>query len=152
MDTERLREWRGTIEAELQAIRDRIQCLNAELQKKTQQAELIRRLIESEDSCIAVPNQAHPHSPDCSAPSHAPTPSMVKDYVYEILKDAKRAMNINEIHAEFNRRGYTIPGKGTPFNILVHIGRELKLGRGARFHRVGRGTYSLTDKARQKTP
>lgn len=144
MDIKELREWRDSIEVELQAIREKIQSLNAVFQRKTQQSELISKLLESVDGSGPLPNPKGPESTGGPSNSLAATPSMVKDCVYEILRHAKRPMNINEIHAEFLRRGYSIPGKGTPFNILVHIGRDLKLGRRARFCRVGRGTYSLT--------
>lgn len=82
--------------------------------------------------------------------SHVVTPSEVKEHVYEILSQTKRPMNIKEIHAEFLRRGYPIPGKGTHFNILVHIVRDLKKGRNGRFQRDGRGTYSLRSNKVQK--
>ena len=147
MDIDRLKEWGSSIEAELQAIRKEIQSLNTVLQRKSQQAELIRRLIESADASTPLPNPTASVSTLEVSSSLTVTPSMVKDSVYEILRDAKRPMNINEIHAEFLRRGFPIPGKGTPFNILVHIGRELKLGRRARFCRVGRGTYSLRNRS-----
>lgn len=39
----------------------------------------------------------------------------------EILSQAGRAMHSNDLHAEFLRRGYEVPGAGRPNNITVHL-------------------------------
>lgn len=39
----------------------------------------------------------------------------------EILSQAGRAMHVNDLHAEFLRRGYDVPGAGRPNNITVHL-------------------------------
>jgi hypothetical protein len=152
MDARTLKEWEDSLAAEAQAIREQIQSLTADLQKKTQQIELIQRLIESDGASSAQrgPHLAEPNLTTLIA--EKATPSQVKNHVCEILEDFKRPMNINEIRTEFLRRGYPIPGKGTPFNILVHIGRELKLGRRARLQRTGRGTYSLRTRQSKAKP
>ncbi len=143
MEIEKLKQWAASLEVEVQTIRDQIQLLSGEQQRKTQQIDLIRRLLDSADLSNSRSVEGV-RDPDAAAASlRAATPSQVKDHVYAILAELKRPMNINEIHAEFRRRGYIIPGKGTAFNILVHIGRELKLGKKARFYRAGRGTYAL---------
>ncbi len=150
MEPEKLHEWRSSLEADVLKLKDEIQSLNSQLQKKNQQIELISRLI---DSAVGSSPRALETVPDVSTglpTSQMVTPGQVKDHVYEILAETKRPMNINEIHSEFLRRGYRIPGKGTSFNILVHIGRELKLGRSARFYRAGRGTYSLRHNSPEK--
>ena len=143
MEPQKLREWKGSLEAEVLKLRDEIQFLNSQVQKKNQQIELISRLIDSEDGSSSKTVETVREVSEGLPSSQNITPSQVKDHVYEILAETKRPMNINEIHSEFIRRGFAIPGKGTSFNILVHIGRELKLGRRARFYRAGRGTYSL---------
>lgn len=143
MEIDKLKKWKSSLEAEVLTMKNKIQSLNAELQRKGQQIELICKLIDSADGSISNPVAKIRESVAGSGASHFVTPGQVKDHVYEILAEAKRPMNINEIHAEFVRRGCAIPGKGTAFNILVHIGRELKLGRRARFFRAGRGMYSL---------
>jgi hypothetical protein len=143
MEPKRLRDWKSSLEAEVLKLRDEIQSLNSQLQKKNQQIELISRLIDSEEVSNSKTLEGVPNASAGLPTAQTVTPSQVKDHVYEILVEAKRPMNINEIHSEFLRRGFPIPGKGTSFNILVHIGRELKLGRRARFYRAGRGTYSL---------
>jgi len=39
----------------------------------------------------------------------------------EILQEADGPLHINDIHAEFVKRGYEIPGAGKPVNITVHL-------------------------------
>jgi hypothetical protein len=143
MEIAKLNEWKEAVEAEIQIIKNKIQALSASLQAKGQQLELICRLIDSQNprsdrnvSEVITFSQKVPVSQGALS-------SQVKDRVYEILTEVKRPMNIKDIHAQFIRRGYPIPGKGTHFNILVHIVRELKKGRNSRFQRDGRGTYSL---------
>jgi hypothetical protein len=145
METEKLQEWKNSLEHDADSIRKQIQALTASLQKKTQQIELISKLIDSANEHgrnLRGPVAEVPHD---TSNSRTVLPSQVKDHVYEILAERKRPMNINEIHSEFIRRSYPIPGKGTSFNILVHISREMKLGRKSRFYRAGRGTYCLRD-------
>jgi hypothetical protein len=143
MELEKLKEWRSSLVTEVHRLKDKIQSLNSQLQKSNQQIELIGKLIDSADGSNSRVLETVPDASRGLPTSQTATPSQVKDHVYEILAEAKRPMNINEIHSEFLRRGFPIPGKGTSFNILVHIGRELKLGKRARFYRTGRGTYSL---------
>src|SRR6266550_4626749 len=40
----------------------------------------------------------------------------------EILRTAGRPMRIQDIHTEFIRRGKPLPGRGTPTNIIAHLG------------------------------
>ena len=148
MENEKLQEWKSSLEREVDSIRKQIQALTASLQKKTQQIELISRLMESESNHDFNLNEPIVEATHEADNVQRVLPNQVKDHVREILSEAKRPMNIKEIHSEFIRRGYPIPGKGTSFNILVHISRELKLGKKSRFYRTGRGTYCLSDNAR----
>ncbi|MBI3648452.1 MAG: hypothetical protein HY240_06880 [Actinobacteria bacterium] len=45
----------------------------------------------------------------------------VRDRAEEILREAGGPLHINEIHAEFGRRSYHIPGAGRPVNLIVHL-------------------------------
>ncbi len=52
-------------------------------------------------------------------------PGTIGDYVRtraeEILREKGGPLHINEIHAEFERRGLHIPGAGRPVNLIVHL-------------------------------
>jgi hypothetical protein len=146
LEIDKLQQWKKSVETEIQAITDTIQSLNGDLQRKNQQHALICKLIDSENGSFALDGDDANRS---LVARQIVTPSQVTERVYEILSEAKQPMNIKTIHEEFIRRGYPIPGKGTHFNILVHIVRELKNKKGGRFKRDGRGTYSLR-RARSK--
>jgi hypothetical protein len=151
MDTKQLRAWKSTLEAEISAITDKIDALSAESQKKRQQLELVSKLLASEAPVHqAVSTSAKPALPK-QRPVPTTTPDEVKDRVLEILAEKNRPMNIKEIHTEFVRRGLPIPGQGTPFNILVHMSREIRKGNASRFYRTGKGTYAQRGKSDQTT-
>jgi hypothetical protein len=145
MDTKKLGEWKQGLETEAQELKEKIHLLTAELQQKSQQIELISQLIRATDNPLETPPGSLPITEGNSV---AVTPSQVLDHACEILSEARRPMNINEIRTEFARRGYPIPGKGTPFNILVHISRDLKSGKESRFVRASKGMYALRNHKR----
>jgi hypothetical protein len=45
----------------------------------------------------------------------------VRRHVRDVLGDADGQMHINEIHAEFLKRGFAVPGQGRPANITTHL-------------------------------
>lgn len=138
MDTKQVIAWKADLEAEIKLLSEKVQELTTDLQKKREQLDLLRKLIDSESGT----NRTISLVPVSGA--RAGVKSLeVKDRVYEILRQANRPMNIKEIHAEFVRAGYAIPGRGTPFNILVHMSREIRQRDGSRFYRSGKGTYAL---------
>src|SRR5262245_21012237 len=118
MDIDKLNEWKVSVEAEIQTLKDKIQVLNGEIQQKSLQIDLICKLIDSARSSSAPQGEGIPALNHSFPKSQMVTPAEVNNNVYEILAEAQRPMNIKEIHAEFIRQGYPIPGKGTHFNIL----------------------------------
>lgn len=57
----------------------------------------------------------------------------------DILRARGRPLRIQDLHAEFIRRGHPLPGRGTPTNIVVHLANSPLL------ERRGRGVYALTE-------
>src|SRR5438128_10925530 len=115
MELSKLGEWKEAVEAEIQNIKNKIQSLNAELQnlnselqKKSQQLDLICRLMDSESNPFRADAEVTSAPSQNLSTSAVVTPNEVKDRVYQILSEARRPMNIKEIHAEFLRRGYPI--------------------------------------------
>ncbi len=45
----------------------------------------------------------------------------VQTYARQILGEAGKPLHINEIHTEFIKRGFEVPGAGKPNNITVHL-------------------------------
>lgn len=145
MDTKQVSAWKVELEAEIKLLSEKVQTLTSDLQKKREQLELVHKLIDSE----APTKRSSIASVPASATRDGVKSLEVKDRVYEILRQANRPMNIKEIHAEFVRLGYAIPGKGTTFNILVHVSREIRQRDESRFYRTGKGTYALRRNAEQ---
>jgi hypothetical protein len=153
MDAKQINLWKTALASEIRKVSDKIDSLNADLQKKRQQLDLLDKLLISTESADNVLSVVPPEPR--SSTNLNPTPDQVKDHVYEILREVGRPMNIKEIHSEFVRRGLPIAGKGTPFNILIHMSREVKKGQGSRFYRTGRGTYAVRrggDRGASKQP
>jgi len=148
MNPDQLLEWKTKLVFEIEKLKAEADDIASQMQKKVHQVDLVDKLIasHSDPPQRVVLEERKLHAKEIvTSGSPIATATEVKDHVYEILKDANRPMNINEIHAEFLRRGYAIPGKGTPFNILVHVNREVKGSKSNRFVWVGRGTYAIKE-------
>jgi len=61
------------------------------------------------------------------------------DAAVAILGEYQRPMTIQELHAAFIRQGKPLPGRGTPTNIVAHLGASTL------FVRRGRGVYALAE-------
>jgi hypothetical protein len=143
MKTDQFVSARISLESEIRDLELKVTAVQTELQKKRRQMDLLVALIGSESTEIPLPEVRDNENSVSSIPTSSTTPDKVTKCVAEILSDVDRPMNINEIHSEFIRRGFPIPGKGTSFNILVHISKDMKKGKKSRFLRTSRGTYAL---------
>jgi hypothetical protein len=67
----------------------------------------------------------------------------VREYVVaraaDILRDEGGPLHINDLYARFIERGYTIPGKGEPVNLIVHLQKSDEIAS------PQRGIYGLTE-------
>jgi hypothetical protein len=60
----------------------------------------------------------------------------------EILERAGHPLSISAIHAEFIRRGKVLPGRGSPTNLVAHLGATTDI------ERLARGVYGLPEWSR----
>ncbi len=129
-----LRQWEQELNAQIEALRQRYSEVESELQRSVRKLELVRQMLAVDEKGIE-PQQI------CAVDSSIlrPTAVTVRDSVRKVLEDAGKPLHISEIHQEFLRRGYPIPGGGTPFNILAHIVKNRA------FVRLARGTYALSE-------
>ena len=114
--------WIAQIEAELAQLDAELAPL---LDRQTALAErlgLLKRLLASL-SADAHPLAGVPAATAAGSPArvYASVRDRVQAHASEILTEAERPLHINEIHAEFIRRGYEVPGAGKPNNITVHL-------------------------------
>lgn len=130
----RLRQWEQELSAEVETLRQRSNQIQSELQRSMRKLELVRQMLEVDGQDVQADQQ---RGPDGTGPR--PTSITVRDCVRRILQEAGKPLHISEIHQEFLRRGYPIPGVGTAFNILAHIVKNKD------FVRLARGTYALSE-------
>jgi hypothetical protein len=132
MKLDELQRWERSLVDEVEALRKRRADLDAEIQQRSKKLELVRQMVTLEaGASAAVAIQAS------GGMEARATPDGVRDAAAIILTDAAQPLHINDIHRQFLDRGFSIPGGGTPFNILVHLVKS------PRFVRVARGTYAL---------
>jgi hypothetical protein len=116
-----VRGWIAEVETEAQELEARLAPL---LDKKTALEErlgILRRLLASisSDSGSYSTQGANGHGSD--ADKSVSVRERVIRHAAEILREGGGTMHINDIHAEFIRRGYEVPGAGKPVNITVHL-------------------------------
>jgi hypothetical protein len=131
--TEEVRAWLAAVQAELRAIEERMQPLVDEQRRLEAREALLRDLLKSFDA----PSSGNGRS------DAKPTGGSVGDYVVaravEILREAEEPLHINDLHARFLARGYTVPGAGTPANLIVHLRKAPEIAS------PQRGIYGLTE-------
>jgi len=131
-DADSLRAWIARAEDQVQHL--------AEAAEKAQR-DLIegrRQLMLLYERLAAVTNAPVPVSGQGMARARS-TRERVQSDAEAILKEHGVPMHINQLLAEFVRRGLPLPGRGTPTNIVVHLTAS------DRFSRKGRGTYGLAE-------
>lgn len=131
--------WLEAIQRDLERLHDRLAPLLEEQRRLEARQALLKDLLSS----FEAPGKTSSEDASRSwAVSLQPTGS-VRDYVRgraeEILREAGRPMHINEIHAEFEKRGLPIPGAGRPVNLIVHLRKQLTIAS------PERGMYALAE-------
>ncbi len=122
----------------------------AEVARLTDEAEgVARRLTEARRRLGLLREALAAVSKDPAAVSGTIEPISIRERVIrstrEILADAGRPLTIAAIHAEFIRRGNALPGRGSPTNLIAHIGATDRVAR------LARGVYALPE-WRAQTP
>lgn len=82
----------------------------------------------------------------------------VQSQVAEILAAAGGQLHINDIHAEFIKRGFEVPGAGKPNNITVHLSDAASISSTARGYYELKGSnhaqstirYPVADETRSR--
>ncbi len=129
-DPDQIRRWVTEAEAEVARLSDELEVAGRRL------TDARRRLSLLHEALAAV-------SSDPSVVNTPSDPLSVRDRVIRdtqaILTDVGRPMTIRAIHAEFIRRGYALPGRGSPTNLVAHLGVSDRISRHAR------GVYALPE-------
>lgn len=127
-DPELVRRWVSEAEAEVARLNDEAERVARQL------ADARRRLMLLHEVLATVTSSPDAIQTDVELIS---TRERVIRDTERILRDAKGPMRIGDIHAEFIRRGYALPGRGSPTNLVAHLGQT------DRVIRLSRGVYAL---------
>lgn len=127
-------------------IRSWIAAAEEELSQLTAESERLHRLIAQARTQLGLMYEllaTVTGQTEDRASEHSPREKSVRervvDGVIEILKDHDQPMRIQDIHSEFLRREFPLPGSGTPGNIAAHLVDK------STFVRSKRGVYGLTE-------
>lgn len=97
---------------------------------------LLRDLLRSFES----PASKNGSTESASTPAAAGSIGQyVVDRAVEILRETGEPLHINDLHARFLARGFTVPGAGTPANLIVHLRKASEIAS------PQRGMYGLTE-------
>lgn len=136
-------QWLEAVQHELDRVHDRLAPLLEEQRRLEARQALLKDLLSS----FGVPGKTSSEDAARSWSLSVQPAGSIGDYVRErseeILRDAGRPLHINEIHAEFERRDFHIPGAGKPVNLIVHLRRDSSVVSPAR------GIYALEEHAAQ---
>jgi hypothetical protein len=111
---ETLRNWLTAIDADLDSVTLRMQPLLAE------QASLNERRVLVQGLLASVTGDAAPIAITGSSAGESVRQRVHRQAV-DVLTAAGKPLHINMLKAEFQKRGYPIPGLGQPANISVHL-------------------------------
>ncbi len=129
-----VRAWLSEVESDLREVAERLEPLVAEQRQLEERRLLLQSLLRSFE--VTSPNSDVPGKP---ARTTGSVGRYVVDRAVEILREEGRPMHINDLHARFVERGFTIPGAGKPVNLIVHLRGAEKIASPMR------GIYGLAD-------
>jgi hypothetical protein len=127
-DPELVRRWVSEAEAEVARLNDEAERVSRQLAIARRRVTLLHEIL------AAVTNNPDAIQTDVELVS---TRERVIRDTERILRDARAPMRIGDIHSEFIRRGYALPGRGSPTNLVAHLGQTDRIAR------LSRGVYAL---------
>jgi hypothetical protein len=110
-----VRAWLSAVEADLRALDTKLEPLLGEQSRLKERKTLLQSLLRSFEA------GANGTAPSPTVKSAGSVARYVVDCAAEILRDEGRPLHINDLHARFGERGFTVPGAGKPVNLIVHL-------------------------------
>jgi hypothetical protein len=133
---EEVRTWLEAVRADLRTVEDKMRPLLDEQSRLEAREALLHDLLGS----FELPAGSKGLAVSQILPSPAGSVGQyVVERAVEILREAGKPLHINDLHAQFLARDYTIPGAGTPANLIVHLRKAPEIAS------PQRGMYGLTE-------
>jgi hypothetical protein len=133
--------WLRSVQQELRELDDQLKPLLEE-QKRLQARELLlKNLLDSFGDRREPEDSVRVSSVVPATRSDGSIRQYVIDKAVEVLRDEGKPLHINDLHAAFLRRGYSVPGAGKPVNLIVHLRRADEI------FSPKRGIYGVNEQA-----
>ena len=120
--SEAVARWLTEVETRMDAIQQQIDPLTRELETLNAQRALLRELlatldlVHQEDAATGILARSSP-----TLARRESVRERVHREAVEVLGEIGEPIHINDLAAEYAKRGYKIPGQGKPANISVHL-------------------------------
>jgi hypothetical protein len=131
-DPDQVRRWVSEAEAEVIRISEEAERVGRQLADARRRVALLHEILAAVAS--------NPEAMQESVRQLSTRERVIRD-AEAILGDERRPLRIGDLHAEFIRRGFALPGRGSPTNLVAHLGQT------ERIIRLERGVYALPDRA-----
>jgi hypothetical protein len=131
--------WLEAVRQELERLQDRLAPLLEEQRRLEARQALLKDLLSSFEASPKASSEDATRSWALTVQPAGSIGEYVRERAQEILREAARPLHINELHAEFERRGFHVPGAGKPVNLIVHLRNHSGIVS------PGRGMYALEE-------
>ncbi len=132
MDADTIRQWVSKAEQELAELTSQAEDLQRRIAQGRVQLTLMYELLASLTNEPVLSRLDGPGQ-------EKSVRERVVESVVRILRDRGEPMRIQDVHAEFLRRQFALPGSGTPTNIAAHLVDRTV------FTRPSRGVFGLAE-------
>ncbi len=120
---EQIRSWIAGVEVEIREVDAAVAPLVERQAALTERLGLLKRLLTSLSTVDPprAPSEVAVNGTAQVIRTGGSVRERVQSHALEILREAGKPLHINDLHAEFIKRGFEVPGAGKPNNITVHL-------------------------------
>lgn len=120
-----VQSWIAAIDKQLEELQSQLEPLLSEQVRMQEQRKLLLDLYASlrgpADESVVGQDTSKGVAPLARLARGETVRERVHRQAVEVFADVGKPLHVEELHAEFRKRGYIIPGAGKPANITVHL-------------------------------
>lgn len=117
LSPEQVQSWLDNLDGQIASLQQQLEPLLSEQARLQDRRTILKELLASwSDSTTDAPG-----APAVPVVAGESTKARVHRQAVEIFRSVGHALHSNDLHAEFVRRGFEVPGAGKPNNISVHL-------------------------------